>query len=492
ALPIDTMNTEYLVTDYNPAFFGSQFTVYAAFDNTTVTITPTTDLVGRAAGVPFDVVLDRGEGYYGRGVSTLITNTLTGTEIVSDLPVGLVNGNGCTQVPLGTTACDHIFEVAQPVQSWGMSALVGGLPNRTDGSIYRIVASEDATTVLQDNVAIGVINRGEFIETPILPGDHLFSADNPIYVIQFMTGLNASGAVLGDPAMGNMTPAEQYLSDYTFSTVGGSQFVENYVTIVAEDADVATLTLDGSVVGAGLFSPIGVSGFSVARLLLSSGTHTTSSLGVHGITVEGYNSFDSYIYPGGALFQFINPVGDANAPICEGLVMAGAPPSFTGSGEDSRPSEDVNDNGVLDPGEDLNGNGNIDVDTGVFFVELMAGASNLSLLVDPFIPGDDLVNYSVELIDPNASGTGTVIVTDGAGNICEQPVDLIVDAVPLVCDVDVDGDVDRVDVGLIFAARNQPATGPNDPRDSDGDGVITVLDGRLCVQECTLASCAVE
>ncbi|MBV1892349.1 MAG: IgGFc-binding protein [Gammaproteobacteria bacterium] len=492
ALPIDTMNTEYLVTDYNPVgLLGSQFTVYAAFDNTTVTITPTTALVGRAAGVPFDIVLNQGEGYHARGASTSITNTLTGTEVISDRPIGLVNGNGCTQVPIGTQACDHIFEVAQPVQSWGVSALAGDLPNRF-GSIYRILASEDATTVLQDNAAIGVINRGEFIETPILPGDHLFSADKPIYVTQFMTGLNSSGAELGDPAMGNMTPSEQYLSDYTFSTVGNSQFVENYVTIVAEDSDTATLTLDGSIIGTEYFSPINGSGFSIARLFLESGTHTTSSFGVHGITVEGYNSFDSYIYPGGALFQFINPMGDANAPICEGLVTAGPPPSFSGSGEDSRPTEDVNGNGILDDDEDLNGNENIDVDTGIFFIELMLGASNLALVVDSFVPGDGVVNYAVTLVDPNVAGVGTVIVTDGAGNACEQPIELNAATEPKVCDADIDGNVDRDDIGLIFAARNQSASGPDDPMDSDGDGVITVLDGRLCSQQCTLEGCAAE
>ena len=59
-----------------------------------------------------------------------------------------------------------------------------------------------------------------------------------------------------------------------------------------------------------------------------------------------------------------------------------------------------------------------------------------------------------------------------------------------VCDVDADGDVDRLDISLIFAARNQPA-GPGDPRDFDGDGVITVLDARGCVLQCTLPRCEI-
>jgi hypothetical protein len=59
-----------------------------------------------------------------------------------------------------------------------------------------------------------------------------------------------------------------------------------------------------------------------------------------------------------------------------------------------------------------------------------------------------------------------------------------------VCDVDTDGDVDRLDLSLIIGARKTPAGGPDDPRDADGDGTITVLDARTCVRQCTLPRCA--
>ncbi len=61
-----------------------------------------------------------------------------------------------------------------------------------------------------------------------------------------------------------------------------------------------------------------------------------------------------------------------------------------------------------------------------------------------------------------------------------------------VCDVDTDGDVDRLDLSLIIGARKTPAGGPDDPRDADGDGTITVLDARACVRQCTLPRCATE
>ena len=60
----------------------------------------------------------------------------------------------------------------------------------------------------------------------------------------------------------------------------------------------------------------------------------------------------------------------------------------------------------------------------------------------------------------------------------------------LVCDVvPATGIVDSLDVAAIFAARNTPASGPDDPRDADGDGTITVLDASQCRLECTFPGC---
>ncbi len=60
---------------------------------------------------------------------------------------------------------------------------------------------------------------------------------------------------------------------------------------------------------------------------------------------------------------------------------------------------------------------------------------------------------------------------------------------PGKCDVDHDGDIDRLDITAIYADRNQPATGPDDPRDADSNGVINILDGRRCTGLCTQARC---
>ncbi len=60
------------------------------------------------------------------------------------------------------------------------------------------------------------------------------------------------------------------------------------------------------------------------------------------------------------------------------------------------------------------------------------------------------------------------------------------------CDANGDDNVDRNDIVLIMAARNTAATGSSDPRDHDGDGIITVLDARQCIFQCDLNNCAVQ
>lgn len=82
-----------------------------------------------------------------------------------------------------------------------------------------------------------------------------------------------------------------------------------------------------------------------------------------------------------------------------------------------------------------------------------------------------------------------VEVFDGEDTDTDNVMITIEDPKPVICDVDTDGDIDRIDVNMIFASRGQTATGPDDPRDSTGDGLISINDGRACVLKCTNPRC---
>jgi hypothetical protein len=186
ALPVDALNTKYIVLDYSGT--EPEFVVTAVFDDTTVTINPIhalQSLGGSQAGVPFSVALNRGESYYAIG-SVEGSSGLSGTVIEANYPVTLTNGLRCSFIPAGIQACDHIFEVAQPVQSWGTSFAAAPLPQRGRGTVYRIIASEDDTSVTivnEDVVFPADLSAGETYDSPRSSAGSLLRVTNPLSLV---------------------------------------------------------------------------------------------------------------------------------------------------------------------------------------------------------------------------------------------------------------------------------------------------------------------
>jgi len=116
-------------------------------------------------------------------------------------------------------------------------------------------------------------------------------------------------------------------------------------------------------------------------------------------------------------------------------------------------------------------------------------ANNAQVSIAPFFPSSPEVTFTISHLDSAKAGNATIIAVDGVGNKCSVDVVFPANNSPLRCDVDQDADVDRDDISAIFAARNRPATSATDVRDNDGDGTITVNDGRQCQNQCTLARC---
>jgi hypothetical protein len=413
-LPTNALGTDYIITDYTEAVSGSQFIVTAVFDDTLVTITPTSPLQsGQSAGIAFQVLLDRGQSFYARGLQNA---TLSGTSVTAQKIVAVTNGNFCAQVPLGTQFCNSIFEFAHPTSFWGNSFFGVNVPNRPQGTAYRLYAAQNGTVIIRNGLPGAPMTRGQYVEFGPTPDTQIITANHPIFGVQFITGLTSPGATSGDPAMTNLIPTEQYLNQYRFATVGGTQFEEHFLTLIVQTSDVGNTTLDGQVIAPALFTAIN-SEFSFAVLPLPVGSHLTSSPAPHGITVGGFNTADSYIYPGGARAIPTSGIIDTTPPVCS---LSGS----AGLATELAPSEDNNNNGILDAGEDLNGNNLIDEDLGLALLVLNPSAENFSLNFSPFSQGATSLPFELAVTQPGLSASAEILAYDQAGNSCLIPVSL--------------------------------------------------------------------
>jgi len=101
-----------------------------------------------------------------------------------------------------------------------------------------------------------------------------------------------------------------------------------------------------------------------------------------------------------------------------------------------------------------------------------------------------------ELVVNVTAGAGSTLLNNATIDSDQTPpttsseVTTVADSA-IACDVNGDGIIERSDISAIFAARGTAVpVGTNDPRDADGDGLITVNDGRQCVLQCTFSRCA--
>jgi hypothetical protein len=116
----------------------------------------------------------------------------------------------------------------------------------------------------------------------------------------------------------------------------------------------------------------------------------------------------------------------------------------------------------------------------------------------PLHPFNDCPRPVAATLTPIRPGPGTVPVPNRhalLGGVSVRAIDasagtatchIFVESLP--CDVNADGKVDISDINAIFAARNIRAQAA-DPRDPDGDGMITVDDARICALKCAKPGC---
>lgn len=165
---------------YNP-LANSGFEIVATEDNTTITITPTADLVTHPAGIPFTITLNRGQTYSCISNSTTATGRPIGTSITSNKPIAVTlkddsaSLGGCRDlmgdqlVPVGVIGSEYI--------------VMKGFLNFNEKAY--ILAVENNTQVFIDGnaTAIATLNTGEQVAVDILNPTVFITSSAPVYVL---------------------------------------------------------------------------------------------------------------------------------------------------------------------------------------------------------------------------------------------------------------------------------------------------------------------
>lgn len=317
ALPVSEMGYEYRTVNMAPALVAAEIGIVGILDGTTVELTFPT---GQSVSVVYN-----GQTYYGDDTLSVsldrfdtfqvkTTGDLTGTLVKANKPVSVFSGNLKTKIGSGGSS-DHLVEQLVPLNKWGRRFFTVPIPGRTVGDYFRIVASEDSTTVfISGESDVNLAKAGNFKQLIIGSNEYKnITSDKPIMLLQFVQSQRSS-AEPADPAMILIPPIEQYGADYTFATPKYTQgsYQNNFMIIIKND-DKDGLIFDDNPIDSSSWTNVpGSNPAYVARSLdIQEGVHRIRHVATH-ITFCGFlygkAPYETYGFPTGMRMGNINEV----------------------------------------------------------------------------------------------------------------------------------------------------------------------------------------
>ena len=286
---------EYYALTYNGLpRYPSTILIVACEDNSTITTPSTT------------ITLNRQQTYLIREFQDL-----SGTRVVSTKPISFFSGHRCTNIPTGVRYCDILTEQVPPTNTWGRFFLGASFLGKSSGALYRVLTASDSTTVTVNCTTMAqptiytLSTAGSWQEFEALANSFCsIESNNPVLVMEFAKGFTLDNT--GDPFMTMIPPVEQYSNNYVFNVL--SEFTTNYITVyVAPEyfqperifVDDSNLLTDS---WTAVYCSTGTLCGYVTRQSLTAGEHRlyhTDADARIGVSAYGFNSANSYGYPGG-------------------------------------------------------------------------------------------------------------------------------------------------------------------------------------------------
>ncbi len=334
-IPTIGWGTDYVVAGYNALYYNylnytydypSEFTIVADQDNTTITITPSCDLrhssvypanntiVGYPKGVPFTIKLDRRQSvqFQSLKADTTFGFDVTGTIIHSNMPVGVVAGSSCAEIPDGYSYCDHVCEMIHPVRSWGQTYYTTsfGQPSSApshDFAMYLLVSSKANQTIYRQDAVMGVHTEctiarkyGTFWAEEQL--SNKWFSDAPFLLMEYSNSATYpdDSTAKGDPSEVRITPRENFTRTVVLQTpvnVGSQPAYDNYANVIVRTNDERNTIFDGARIQMYTRQPIDdtFEAFVVPHIQPGAHVITGDTLGV-GVYVYGYGYNETFAW----------------------------------------------------------------------------------------------------------------------------------------------------------------------------------------------------
>ena len=283
------------------SFTMSEILLVGNIDNTTITITPTGNVV-----VPIDIHnADSPSEMVLTGATKIIKLDqfqtflfgatgvdLSGTSIVSNQPLTVVSGHECGNIPY-VAFCDHVSEQIPPTVTWGKRFILTPYKDRTAGQYFKLIASQNALTIMHNcdsgvsTIHLALAGDLDIIYTNYTTYCYLES-DKPLLVTQMMPSY-AADFITGDPSISIIYPIDRYKRDISFFS-NFSGITQHYINIIVTQQN--TMLMDGSILSLSWNSISDLNDEVVGY----AAQVTITSLGAHVITSTNNVTFTVLVY----------------------------------------------------------------------------------------------------------------------------------------------------------------------------------------------------
>jgi gliding motility-associated-like protein len=232
----------------------SAFNIVATENNTSVTITPSKAIVGHAAGVPFSIILNRGQTYSAVATSQAAAQHLQGSHVTSTKPVAITLSDDLLQGLAFGGACEDLAgDQTVPVNIIGNEyiAIKSNL-NAPFDKLY-ITATQNATSISQDGVAVITLNAGQSAELTVSNNSTYIQSSAPVYAYQ----LSGIGCEVGSALLPKLNCTGSSSVSITRSTTDG--FI---LTLLVKNGGQNNFLVNGAggVITAGQFAVVPATG----------------------------------------------------------------------------------------------------------------------------------------------------------------------------------------------------------------------------------------